>query len=148
VPKSSQLELLAGLVRYFDHYNTNNYDDALQVLDRLRLIPIDNNRPGDMQDLDRRFRELDPVILQNFADVLVSCMKVYAKKYAAVRADLGRGRGVDGAPAKRDLELHKILAEYRTKARALNHFTGRNQQLINLSGEAIAELMNLETAMS
>eukprot|EP00457_Paulinella_chromatophora_P001441 gb/GEZN01001443.1/.p1 GENE.gb/GEZN01001443.1/~~gb/GEZN01001443.1/.p1 ORF type:complete len:975 (+),score=206.22 gb/GEZN01001443.1/:236-2926(+) len=140
-----QLAVLEGIVNYFDLYHYGKLDDALRRLASLRILPmLPAEAPYQKEEVERRFRNLDSRIRLIFGDIARSCMDIYFNKFKGIKQQLSGVGASSLAPTRHQLDLQQILQQYQIKARELNVFIGMNQNFLNVSGDVIAYLMNLE----
>jgi hypothetical protein len=139
--KLNTLNMLLKLIQYFDlyHLGIDKYEDALEILNTLHLIPLNETN----QELDfvlQRFNLFDISLRRMFAEIAVTCMEIYYVQYSSLKRSLNmsqRDRGQQHA---------QILKEIRSKARALVNFIGMNQMYIG--ADVNAKLVRLEALMS
>ena len=134
-PHAAPLSTLLSLVQFFDHYHLgpDHYDQALDALIPLHLLPLSPSLPTS-----------EPITLPHLlqrllGDVSVAVMDVYYHKYTR----LGEG-GVGGGRATGQRE--DMRKELRARVHALVDYVTSNASLIGL--QVAANLVRLEALMS
>lgn len=93
---TATFNLLRELSIFFDHYHENNHQYALEILERIKLIPLNMSQ---LENCVANFKKFGGEISKVFPDVLLAAMDILFKKYKALRAkettsfdDTGRDR--------------------------------------------------------
>ena len=140
--KVTTLTILLKLIQFFDlyHLGSEKYDDALEVLYSLHLLPLTEDSL-ELENAIQRFSTLDVTLRRIFADVALVTMDIYYIKYESIRH-------VDAGLMQRDLNFNRatIMRELQTKARGLVNFIGMNQMYIG--ADINAKLVRTEAMMS
>lgn len=135
--RSSTFYLLIDLMFFFDLYNQKQHDGALDVMQKIKLIPLL------MEEVEQKinsFKQYSDEIRQCMPDVLLTAMTILYEKYKQTRS----------APRPSVLGIRKdtdetYVNDLKTKARALVTFAGLLPY--RMPGDTNARLVQLEVMM-
>ncbi len=121
---TSSLFLLLDLMTFFDRYHAKKFDDAVDVVQRIRLVPL---AQSEVDPLVSNFRVLQDEVRRNVPDLLLAAMTILFTQYKQGKAG-GAGAGV-GSPVMGQQQLvnsgrERHLEALREKAKALITFAG------------------------
>uniref|UniRef100_A0A8C4NAP7 Nuclear pore complex protein Nup93 n=1 Tax=Eptatretus burgeri TaxID=7764 RepID=A0A8C4NAP7_EPTBU len=133
---STTFYLLLDLITFFDEYHAGQVDRAIDIMDKLKLLPLS------LEMVDERaaaFRNLLDEVRKNLPEVLLATMNILLTKFRRTRAAGGAGPGRPTTGAE-DLEL------LRSQARALLTFAGIVSY--RLVGDTNARLVQMDALMN
>lgn len=129
--------LLLDLMTFFDLYHMKKFDDALDTLAKLKLVPL---LASEIDLMVGNFRLLQEEIRRNIPDLLLSAMSILFAQYKQSKsATPGRGMGQDGGR-----ERH--LDTLRDRAKALITYAGMIPY--RMPGDTNARLVQMEVLMN
>jgi len=136
----STFYLLLDLMQFFDLYHAGQLDTALDVMQKLKLVPLGSES---VEERVAAFRQYNDEIRRNLPDVLLATMNILYTKYRNTRggsqSPLVESRRDDGGQER----YRDIL---RRQARALITFAGLIPY--RLPGDTNARLVQLEVLMN
>lgn len=132
--------ILLDLINFFDQYHLNNYQEALDIIQRLNLIPF---RSEEIEERVNTFRLHSDEIRKNFPDTLLATMNILYKQCK-------KARTAAGLPSFGELNGSEKNEEYitylRKQARCLITFAGMIPY--RMPGDTNARLVQLEVLMN
>lgn len=135
--------LLLDLMQFFDLYHAGQQDTALDVMHKLRLVPLGSEA---VEERVAAFRQYNDEIRRNLPDVLLATMNILYTKYRNTR---GSGQS-PLAGSQRNLRDDGGQERYRDilrrQARALITFAGLIPY--RLPGDTNARLVQMEVLMN
>lgn len=78
----STFSLLRELVLFFDHYHNRNYQPALEVLERTKLVPL---KMSDLEACLHNFKRLGGEVCKVLPDLLLATMDIVYNKYKVLK---------------------------------------------------------------
>ncbi|XP_020602897.1 nuclear pore complex protein Nup93-like [Orbicella faveolata] len=138
--RTSTFFLLLDLMQFFDLYHAGQLDTALDVMHKLRLVPLGSES---VEERVAAFRQYNDEIRRNLPDVLLATMNILYTKYRNTRGStqsplIDRQRDDGGQERYRDI--------LRRQARALITFAGLIPY--RLPGDTNARLVQMEVLMN
>lgn len=132
--------LLLDLMQFFDLYHAGQLDQALDVMQKLRLVPL---RGESVEERVAAFRQYNDEVRRNLPDVLLATMNLLYRKYRNTR---GSGQSPLVESQRDDGGQEKYREILRQQARALITFAGLIPY--RLPGDTNARLVQLEVLMN
>ncbi|KAK2560702.1 Nuclear pore complex protein Nup93 [Acropora cervicornis] len=132
--------VLLDLMQFFNLYHAGELDTALDVMRKLKLIPLKNDM---VEERVASFRQYNDEIRRNFPDVLLATMNILYKNYRKTR---GSGLSPLVESQRDDGGQEKYREILRHQARALITFAGLIPY--RLPGDTNARLVQLEVLMN
>lgn len=136
----STFYLLLDLMQFFDLYHAGQLDTALDVMQKLKLVPLRNDS---VEERVAAFRQYNDEIRRNFPDVLLATMNILYENYRKIR---GTGLSPLVESQRDDGGQEKYREILRHQARALITFAGLIPY--RLPGDTNARLVQLEVLMN
>jgi len=112
--------LLLDLMTFFNYYHANQYSEALDTIQKLKLLPFNQS---EVEVKSRKFNEYPEEIRRNISDILLATMNMLYTTYK-----------------------EQPSIEIRQKAKALITFSGMIQY--RMPSDAIARLIELEVLIN
>eukprot|EP00058_Branchiostoma_floridae_P008695 XP_002594183.1 hypothetical protein BRAFLDRAFT_275527 [Branchiostoma floridae] len=137
--EASTFFLLLDMVTFFDHYHTGQLDQALDIIQRLQLVPLTQEA---VEQRVAAFSSYADEVRRNLPDVLLAAMNILYSKY---KAECGSGQSNIQRPSKRG-QQDRYLTYLRKQARALITFAGMIPY--RMPGDTNARLVQLEVLMN
>ena len=129
--------LLLDLMTFFDLFHSKKYDEALDIISKIRIIPL---AQSEIDSMVSTFRILSDEVRRNIPDILLATMNILYTKYKQTKAATpGRGFGQDGG-SQRHLE------SLRDQARAIITFAGMIPY--RMPGDTNSRLVQMEVLMN
>lgn len=132
--------VLLDLMQFFNLYHAGELDTALDVMRKLKLIPLKNDM---VEERVASFRQYNDEIRRNFPDVLLATMNILYENYRKTR---GSGLSPLVESQRDDGGQEKYREILRHQARALITFAGLIPY--RLPGDTNARLVQLEVLMN
>eukprot|EP00111_Clytia_hemisphaerica_P020577 TCONS_00060599-protein len=135
--RSSTFYLLVDLMFFFDLYHQKQNEEALDVIQKIKLIPLS------MEEVEQKvnsFKQYSDEIRQCMPDVLLKTMNILYEKFKQSRSTLRPS--VLGIRKEKD---ETYTTDLKTKARALVTFAGLLPY--RMPGDTNARLVQLEVMM-
>ncbi|XP_067049667.1 nuclear pore complex protein Nup93-like [Acropora muricata] len=132
--------VLLDLMQFFNLYHAGELDTALDVMRKLKLIPLKNDM---VEERVASFRQYNDEIRRNFPDVLLATMNILYENYRKTR---GSGLSPLMESQRDDGGQEKYREILRHQARALITFAGLIPY--RLPGDTNARLVQLEVLMN
>ncbi|KJE93034.1 hypothetical protein CAOG_03895 [Capsaspora owczarzaki ATCC 30864] len=129
------LRLLRNLMEFFDLFHNQQYEQALQLLDALSLLPREPESAGEKLS---NAKQLPAEVQSNIPELVLAAMTIYFKMFFAARQHQRSFRASDGG-------TNQLLDEYRRRADGLMDFAGRMSEV--MSGTMNARLTNMHAQM-
>ncbi|XP_037938860.1 nuclear pore complex protein Nup93-1-like [Teleopsis dalmanni] len=101
--------LLNDLVTFFDYYHEQNYQIALEILSKTKLVPMSMN---DLDECINNFRRLSGEICKVFPDILLATMDILFTQYKTIK-----NKESNMLDSTRDNQLHHL----RQSAKAITN---------------------------
>ena len=79
---ASVLYLLLDLMTFFDYYHSQAYNDALDTIQRLNIIPVNNS---DIKAKVNQFGQLAEEVRRNIPEVLMATMNILSSQYHEIK---------------------------------------------------------------
>eukprot|EP00095_Tigriopus_kingsejongensis_P011127 maker-scaffold645_size120276-snap-gene-0.39 protein:Tk11127 transcript:maker-scaffold645_size120276-snap-gene-0.39-mRNA-1 annotation:"nuclear pore complex protein nup93" len=125
--------LLLDLMTFFDLYHVKKYDEAMETLAKLKIVPL---VCSEIDLMVANFRLLPEEIRRNIPDLLLSAMSVLFTQYKLSKSSTpGRGLGQDGG-------RERLLDSLREKAKSLITYAGMIPY--RMPGDTNARLVQME----
>ncbi|CAH1270686.1 NUP93 [Branchiostoma lanceolatum] len=140
--EASTFFLLLDLVTFFDHYHTGQLDQALDIIQRLQLVPLTQEA---VEQRVAAFSSYADEVRRNLPDVLLAAMNILYSKYKAVRS-AGQASPTSRGRLREDSKTESYLTYLRKQARALITFAGMIPY--RMPGDTNARLVQLEVLMN
>lgn len=132
---SAQMQVchtLLDLKRAASLYRAEQLPAALQVLETLRLLPLDAESRKDVMSITRKaeeFKAYDDTITKNFSDIVLMAMNLLYKLHRTLKDSMDRTNST-------------VLFEYQSQARALMMWAGMLR--FRMSNETYCQLTRLD----
>ena len=132
---SAQMQVchtLLDLKRAASLYRAEQLPAALQVLETLRLLPLDAESRKDVMSITRKaeeFKAYDDTITKNFSDIVLMAMNLLYKLHQTLKDSMDRTNST-------------VLFEYQSQARALMMWAGMLR--FRMSNETYCQLTRLD----
>lgn len=134
---TSAFFLLLDLMTFFDLFHAKKYDEALDIVTKIKIVPLSQ---GEIDLMVSNFRMLTDEVRRNIPDILLASMNVLFTKYKQTKSTTsGRGVGQDGGR-----ERH--LENLRDQAKAIITFAGMIPY--RMPGDTNARLVQMEVLMN
>ncbi|XP_070536264.1 nuclear pore complex protein Nup93-like [Ptychodera flava] len=133
--------LLLDLISFFDYFHSGNLDDAMDVIQQLKLIPLTADA---VESRVHAFKQYTDEIRHNLAAVLLATMNILYAQYKNIKktsTQLPRHQGLRAEDGGRDAYINYL----RKQARALITFAGMLPY--RMPGDTNARLVQLEVLM-
>lgn len=132
--------ILLDLINFFDQYHLNNYQEALDIMQRLNLIPF---RSEEIEERVNNFRLYSDEIRKNLPDILLAAMNILCNQCKKART----AGGLPAFPEANGPERNEEYITYlRKQARCLITFAGMIPY--RMPGDTNARLVQLEVMMN
>ena len=133
----ANFNLLQQLMDFFDLYYASRYEEALEAIDSLSILPVDTDT---LEARVSGFRHVAEPVTRNLPEILVACMTIFYKLYCQAKEE---ARSVSFS---RDLGLESFIESLRVRARLLTTFSGMLPY--RLPAETNAKLLRMEVFIS
>jgi len=138
--RSSTFYLLIDVMYFFDLYHENQHETALDVIQKIKLIPLSTD---DVEQKVTSFRQYSDEVRQALPDILLATMNILYVKYKKTKSDVSTPvKGLRKMTDKDDSHVSLI----RQQARALVTFAGLLPY--RMPGDTNARLVQLEVMMN
>uniref|UniRef100_A0A1B6CIL9 Nuclear pore protein n=1 Tax=Clastoptera arizonana TaxID=38151 RepID=A0A1B6CIL9_9HEMI len=128
---------LRDLLKFFDLYAKNIYPEALEIIQRSRLIPLSMD---EIDDKIKNFQTLNEVVARNIPDVLLATMTMLYSQFTKIKGDSqNSSRSFFPDSSKEQLTF------LRERAKALTSFAGTIPY--RMPGDANSRLVQMEILM-
>ena len=138
--------LLLDLMTFFDAFHAQLFKDALEIVSKVQIIPLQENM---IDTMVATFRLLTDEVRRTIPDLLLSTMNILSVKYKESKDSssdpLSTGTG-SFASKSADGGKYKYLEELRDQARALITFAGMIPY--RMPGDTNARLVQMEVLMN
>ncbi|XP_074596089.1 nuclear pore complex protein Nup93-like [Brevipalpus obovatus] len=138
----SIFHLILDLITFFHYYHTGKYEDAMETIEKLNLIPLK------MELIDTKANEFGSYaeeIRRNIPEVLVAVMSVLHAQYKKLKSLTPQASNKFGIIGN-TTEKEAILQSLKEKARLLITYAGMIPY--RMPGDINARLVQLEVMMS
>ncbi|XP_002164359.1 nuclear pore complex protein Nup93 [Hydra vulgaris] len=135
--RSSTFYLLIDLMYFFDLYHEQQFDTALDTIQKIKLIPL---KPDEVEQKVTSFKQYSDEVRQCLPDVLLATMSILYGKYK--KCKLGQANIISISKEKEDTYLKSI----RNEARSLVTFAGLLPY--RMPGDSNARLVQMEIMMN
>uniref|UniRef100_A0A8I5ZZ34 Nuclear pore complex protein Nup93 n=1 Tax=Rattus norvegicus TaxID=10116 RepID=A0A8I5ZZ34_RAT len=133
----STFYLLLDLITFFDEYHSGHIDRAFDIIDRLKLVPLNQES---MEERVAAFRNFSDEIRHNLSEVLLATMNILFTQFK-------RLKGTSPSSATRPQRVIEDRdSQLRSQARALITFAGMIPY--RTSGDTNARLVQMEVLMN
>ena len=137
--------LLLDLMTFFDAFHSQQYDDALDIVSKIKIVPLSQ---GEIDTMVSTFRLLTDEVRRTIPDVLLATMNVLFTNYKSAKAS------ATGAPLKPNTVSSKMtdggrerhLEDLREQAKAIITFAGMIPY--RMPGDTNARLVQMEVLMN
>uniref|UniRef100_S4RD68 Nuclear pore complex protein Nup93 n=1 Tax=Petromyzon marinus TaxID=7757 RepID=S4RD68_PETMA len=129
--------LLLDLMTFFEEYHAGQVDRAMNVMERLKLVPLD---PDSIDERQAAFRNFSDEVRNSLPDVLLATMNILLTKYRRAKAVGG------GTPARPQRTADDMDAKLRRQAQVLLMFSGVVPY--RMVGDTNARLVQMESLMN
>ncbi|KAK1330657.1 hypothetical protein QTO34_010855 [Cnephaeus nilssonii] len=133
----STFYLLLDLITFFDEYHSGHIDRAFDIIDRLKLVPLNQDS---VEERVAAFRNFSDEIRHNLSEVLLATMNILFTQFKRLK---GTSPSSASRP-QRVIEDHD--SQLRSQARALITFAGMIPY--RTSGDTNARLVQMEVLMN
>ncbi|XP_053304486.1 nuclear pore complex protein Nup93 [Spea bombifrons] len=134
---NSTFYLLLDLITFFDEYHAGHVDQAFDVIEKLKLVPLSQDSVGERV---AAFKNFSDEIRHNLSEVLLATMNILFTQYKRLK---GSGPSTLGRPQRMLEDKDSVL---RSQARALITFAGMIPY--RMSGDTNARLVQMEVLMN
>ncbi len=134
--------LMLDLMTFFDLYHANKLDEAIDTVDKIKMVPL---RQSDIEVMVSNFRLLPDELRRNVPDLLLACMSAIFHQYKKVKSGGGGGGGA-GAAGAASGGRDRQLAEFRDMAKSIITFAGMIPY--RMPGDTNARLVQMEVLMN
>jgi len=142
-PEVSQtFYLLIDLMTFFDYFHNQQYNDALDTIMKLKIIPL---RSADIDMKVNQFNRYSEEIRRNIADILLATMNILYSQYKQIKSSTPQTTNKFGIIGDLD-NKEQICVELRAKARAIITYAGMIPY--RMPGDSNARLVQLEVLMN
>ncbi|KAM5263032.1 nuclear pore complex protein Nup93 isoform 4-T4 [Ctenodactylus gundi] len=133
----STFYLLLDLITFFDEYHSGHIDRAFDIIDRLKLVPLNQES---VEERVAAFRNFSDEIRHNLSEVLLATMNILFTQFK-------RFKGTSPSSASRPQRVIEDRdSQLRSQARALITFAGMIPY--RTSGDTNARLVQMEVLMN
>uniref|UniRef100_A0A9L0RXV9 Nuclear pore complex protein Nup93 n=1 Tax=Equus caballus TaxID=9796 RepID=A0A9L0RXV9_HORSE len=133
----STFYLLLDLITFFDEYHSGHIDRAFDIIDRLKLVPLNQES---VEERVAAFRNFSDEIRHNLSEVLLATMNILFTQFK-------RLKGTSPSSASRPQRVIEDRdSQLRSQARALITFAGMIPY--RTSGDTNARLVQMEVLMN
>ncbi|XP_042196200.1 nuclear pore complex protein Nup93 isoform X1 [Callorhinchus milii] len=133
----STFYLLLDLITFFDEYHGGHIDRAIDVMEKLKLVPLSQDS---VEERVAAFRNFSDEIRHNLSEVLLATMNILFTQYK-------RLKGTSSAtPARPQRVMEDRDSQLRSQARALITFAGMIPY--RMAGDTNARLVQMEVLMN
>ncbi|XP_057349188.1 nuclear pore complex protein Nup93 isoform X3 [Manis pentadactyla] len=133
----STFYLLLDLITFFDEYHSGHIDRAFDIIDRLKLVPLNQES---VEERVAAFRNFSDEIRHNLSEVLLATMNILFTQFK-------RLKGTSPSSASRPQRVIEDRDSHlRSQARALITFAGMIPY--RTSGDTNARLVQMEVLMN
>lgn len=132
--------LLLDLMSFFDQYHANKLQEALDIIQRLRLIPFQSE---DVEERVGAFRLYSDEIRKNLPDILLATMNILYTQCKNAKNSAGRGSPI---AIQDNAKSEEYITYLRKQARSLITFAGMIPY--RMPGDTNARLVQLEVLMN
>ncbi|XP_037671757.1 nuclear pore complex protein Nup93 isoform X2 [Choloepus didactylus] len=133
----STFYLLLDLITFFDEYHSGHIDRAFVIIDRLKLVPLNQES---VEERVAAFRNFSDEIRHNLSEVLLATMNILFTQFK-------RLKGTSPSSASRPQRVIEDRdSQLRSQARALITFAGMIPY--RTSGDTNARLVQMEVLMN
>uniref|UniRef100_A0AAY4EN79 Nuclear pore complex protein Nup93 n=1 Tax=Denticeps clupeoides TaxID=299321 RepID=A0AAY4EN79_9TELE len=133
----STFYLLLDLMTFFDEYHAGHIDQAYDVIERLKLVPLSQDS---VEERVAAFRNFSDEVRHNLSEVLLATMNILFTQYKRLK---GAPAGTPGRPHRPPEDRDSQL---RSQARALITFAGMIPY--RMAGDTNARLVQMEVLMN
>ncbi|XP_054164411.1 nuclear pore complex protein Nup93-like [Oppia nitens] len=134
--------LLIDLMTFFDYYHNQQYNDALDTIIKLKILPFESS---DIEMKVNQFSRYSEEVRRNIADILLATMNILYPKYKELKSSTPRTVNRFGIIGEID-NKEQLCTEIRQKARALITYAGMIPY--RMPGDSNARLVQLEVLMN
>ncbi|XP_032816727.1 nuclear pore complex protein Nup93 isoform X2 [Petromyzon marinus] len=128
--------LLLDLMTFFEEYHAGQVDRAMNVMERLKLVPLD---PDSIDERQAAFRNFSDEVRNSLPDVLLATMNILLTKYR-------RAKAVGGGTPARPQRTADDMDALRRQAQVLLMFSGVVPY--RMVGDTNARLVQMESLMN
>uniref|UniRef100_A0A8C0JY94 Nuclear pore complex protein Nup93 n=1 Tax=Canis lupus dingo TaxID=286419 RepID=A0A8C0JY94_CANLU len=133
----STFYLLLDLITFFDEYHSGHIDRAFDIIDRLKLVPLNQES---VEERVAAFRNFSDEVRHNLSEVLLATMNILFTQFK-------RLKGTSPSSASRPQRVIEDRdSQLRSQARALITFAGMIPY--RTSGDTNARLVQMEVLMN
>ncbi|KAK9509964.1 hypothetical protein O3M35_004845 [Rhynocoris fuscipes] len=133
----STFNMLRELITFFDMYHLREYNKALEIIAREKIIPLDVN---EMEERISNFKLLQEPITRNIPDILMATMRIYLHQYTMTLGEKESSKKLE------DGRKTKQLNFIRERAKLLTSFAGTIPY--RMPGDTNSRLVQLEIMMN
>ncbi|XP_020336261.1 nuclear pore complex protein Nup93-like [Oncorhynchus kisutch] len=133
----STFYLLLDLMTFFDEYHVGHIDQAYDVMERLKLVPLSQDS---VEERVAAFRNFSDEVRHNLSEVLLATMNILFMQYKRLK---GATAGASGRPQR---SMEDRDSQLRSQARALITFAGIIPY--RMAGDTNARLVQMEVLMN
>lgn len=134
--------LLLDLMTFFDYYYNKQYNDAIDTISKLNILPFRNS---DIEMKVNQFNRYSEEVRRNIPDLLLATMNILYNQYKDIKSSTPRAVnkfGIIGEIGNKE----QFCAEIRQKARSLITYAGIIPY--RMPGDTNARLVQLEVMMN
>uniref|UniRef100_A0A8C8FB30 Nuclear pore complex protein Nup93 n=1 Tax=Oncorhynchus tshawytscha TaxID=74940 RepID=A0A8C8FB30_ONCTS len=133
----STFYLLLDLMTFFDEYHVGHIDQAYDVMERLKLVPLSQDS---VEERVAAFRNFSDEVRHNLSEVLLATMNILFMQYKRLKG------ATAGAPGRPQRSMEDRDSQLRSQARALITFAGIIPY--RMAGDTNARLVQMEVLMN
>jgi len=140
-PSVETFHLILDLMNYFDLYHAGEFDQALEVIRRIDLLPLNlsENQRDVIQRKVTKLSHYSEEIRRSLSEILLSVMNILLKKYKNIQIGAKRNLSDQGQTAAQ-------LAKVKEQAKSLINFAGMVPY--RLPGDTNMRLVQYEVKMN
>ena len=130
---------------FFDAFHTRLYADALDIISKVKIIPLSQN---DIDTMVSTFRLLTDEVRRTIPDVLLATMNILFTNYKSTKATTSTNAHTGGTFTSKiaDGGRERHLEDLRDQARAIITFAGMIPY--RMPGDTNARLVQMEVLMN
>nr|CAD7428199.1 unnamed protein product [Timema monikensis] len=132
--------VLRDLLNFFDLYHLKDYQHALEVIQKSRLIPFS---PDEIKERVENFRRLGDEICRVIPDILIATMNILYSQYNSLRGSDSR---LTGNRILDDSSKDKQISFLRSKSHTITSFAGTVPY--RMPGDTLTRLVQMDILMN
>nr|CAD7410872.1 unnamed protein product [Timema cristinae] len=132
--------VLRDLLNFFDLYHLKDYQHALEVIQKSRLIPFS---PDEIKERVENFRRLGDEICRVIPDILIATMNILYSQYNSLKGSDSR---LTGNRILDDSSKDKQISFLRSKSHTITSFAGTVPY--RMPGDTLTRLVQMDILMN